>query len=370
MPGAAHARIVDRIRSRGPITAAEFMEIALYDPEHGYYGSAAQRSGRGGDFFTSVDVGPLFGEMLAVQLAEMCRALDEPVFDVVEAAAGNGRLSRDVLDTLAREAPDVYAAARLTLVEASAAARDAQPATLGPHAPKLQASLADLPSTARGVIFANELLDALPTHVVTMTNAGLREILVAERDGALVEIVGDLSTPEIAAYLSRAGARLQIGARCEVNLDAIRWIETAAAVLTRGFLLLIDYGHPADELYSPTHASGTLTTYRRHKADAAHWLDRPGSADLTSHVDLTSVRRAAEDAGLRTLGVIDQTYFLTSLGLAERLRTEDDLAAVTRRLAAKTLVMPGGLGSTMKVLGFTRDAEHTALRGFSSGRLT
>lgn len=368
--------IVSRIRSTGPITVAEFMQVALYDPAHGYYARAAQRSGRSGDFFTNVDVGTLFGELLAVQAAEMARLLATSAgpgpaeFDLVEAAAGNGRLARDVLDALEREHEEVYAALELTLVEPSAAARAAQGGMLGHHAAKLKASRADLPANLRGLVFANELLDALPVHVVTMTREGLREIFVAERHGVLAEVTGAPSTPEIEAYLARAGARLGIGARAEVNLDAIRWIDTAAGALERGFLLLVDYGHVADELYSPTHAAGTLTTYRQHRADAAHWLADPGSADLTSHVDLTSVRNAAEGAGFRTLGMVDQTYFLTALGLAERLQTGHDRDGVTRRLAAKTLVMPGGLGSTMKVLAFAKGLGQPALRGFSSGRLT
>jgi SAM-dependent MidA family methyltransferase len=134
--------------------------------------------------------------------------------------------------------------------------------------------------------------------------------------------------------------------------------------------VLIDYGHRAAELYSPTHAGGTLMAYHRHTAGRVDWLARPGEVDLTTHVDLTAVQLTAEAAGLRTLGVIDQTYFLTALGLAERLETGHDRAAVVRRLAAKTLVMPGGLGSTMKVAVFARGIEAPALKGLAGGRLT
>src|SRR5687767_13289030 len=145
--------IADRVRTSGPISFAEFMDISLYHPELGYYARAAQKTGRAGDFFTSVDVGPIFGELLAKQLAEMFRLLwprvegPEPgaVFDLVEAGAGNGRLSRDVLDAAKRNHPEFYSAIRLSLVEQSAAARDAQVETLGPHAPLLVHSAASLP---------------------------------------------------------------------------------------------------------------------------------------------------------------------------------------------------------------------------------
>ena len=151
------------------------MELALYHPELGYYSRAARRSGRDGDFFTSVDVGPLFGELIAAELDEMwqvLRASGAGGFDLVEAGAGDGRLARDVLDAAARDHPDFYANVRLTLVERSPAARDAQRATLGPHLERLVAVREDLPPSVEGVIYANELLDAFPVHVVTMTVDG------------------------------------------------------------------------------------------------------------------------------------------------------------------------------------------------------
>lgn len=368
-----HDLIVGRIRERGPIAVAEFMEIALYEPNLGYYATAAQRSGRAGDFYTSVDVGPLFGELVAVQIAEMWRILrarGAAGFDLVEAGAGNGRLARDILDALAAEHADAYAHLRLTLVEASATARAAQHETLRHHHARVAASLSDLPSSVSGVILANELLDAFPVHLVTMTGEGLREILISEQGGRLIEMEGPLSDPRIAAYMAGVGAPLEPGARAEVGLAASRWIEAAASALTMGFLFLFDYGHDARELYSPMHHSGTLTAYRAHTAGAVHWLQDPGSADLTSHVNLTAIKRAAEEAGLTTLGVVDQTYFLISVGLAERLQKGDDRQSVTRRLAARTLMMPGGLGSTMKVMAFGRNTGPAALRGLARGRLT
>jgi len=352
------------------------MEVALYDAAHGYYARAARRSGRRGDFFTSVDVGPLFGELIAVQLAGMWALLRDAgaaLFDIVEAGAGSGRLARDILDAAAREHPDLYENARVTLVERSAAARGAQRAMLGPHASTM-VSAEEIPAATTGVIFANELLDALPVHVVTMTASGLREIYVTEREGRLVEIEGPMSDPTVTGYISdcisRSGLTLAIGARVEVGLEAERWVRRAADTLDRGFLLLFDYGHEARELYSATHHSGTLMSYRGHTARAEDWLNDPGERDLTSHVNLTTVRRAAESAGLQTLGVIDQTYFLGALGLVERLDPGDDRGALKRRLAAKTLVMPGGLGSTMKVMVFAKGVGTPALRGLSNGRLT
>lgn len=372
-PVSALPTIVSRIREQGPMTLAEFMEIALYDPEHGYYASRERRSGRGGDFFTSVDVGPLFGELLAVQFEEMWRVhLGGPArFDIVEAGAGDGRLSRDVLDAAAREYPDFYRAVRLWVSERSVPARrTAVGVTLAPHADRIAGSGADLPSSVCGVIFANELLDAFPAHAVVMTTGGLREIYVTLDDDRLVETEGRLSDPALARQIAARGAALPPGARAEVSLAASHWVASAARSLTSGFLLLIDYGRAGRDLQGDAHPGGTLMTYRAHTAGSTHWLEAPGEQDLTTHVDLTAIQLAADAAGLRTLGIVDQTYFLTSLGLADRLQPGDDRRALARRLAAKTLATPVGLGSTMKVMIFGRGAAGPALSGLAIGRLT
>lgn len=372
--------IVERIRTSGPLTFAEYMDLALYHPALGYYARADRRSGRAGDFFTSVDLGPVFGRLLARQLAEMRERLngrgDEGprTFDLVEAGAGNGRLARDVLDGAAGSDPGLYAALRLTLVERAPAARRAQPTTLGCHAPKLAASTDDLPDAIDGVVVTNELLDAMPAHVVVMTDRGLLEVYVVLENGRLTEHPGRPSTPELSAYLDRTGARLRPGWRAEINLAALEWMRRAARRLRRGFLIVIDYGHEAHELFSATHAAGTLVGYRRHQAWPPRiWLDDPGSYDLTAHVDLTAVRRVAEAAGLETLAVVDQTYFLLGLGAADDLMAaaDDRLASIRQRLALKTLLMPGGLGSTHKVMIFGKGVGRPTLRATSyRARLT
>lgn len=376
--------LVERIRRSGPLTVAEFMELALYHPEFGYYARAARRSGRAGDFFTSPDVGPVFGALVATQIADCWDRLGKPKrFDLVEAGAANGQLARDVLETLATTYPDCYGAVRLHLVERSAAARACQPATLGPYVARLATASAELPAQMEGVLIANELLDALPVHVVQQTDQGLREIYVDAAGDQLVERRGPLSTPALAAYFGRLGIRLEPGWRAEVNLAALEWIHRVASALQRGFAILIDYGHEAQDLYSSAHATGTLAAYRHHhRRDAADsapgtpggapWLEAPGSQDLTAHVDFTSLGRVAEEAGFQVLGLVDQTYFLLALGAAE-VASEDwpqaarpaPLATLIRRLAVKTLILPGGLGSTHKVLILAKGVGTPPLRGLS-----
>jgi SAM-dependent MidA family methyltransferase len=370
-----HDEIVARIRARGPMTVAQFMELALYDPQHGYYTSRPRRSGRQGDFFTSVDVGPLFGELIAVQLVEMWQRLKGGVFDLVEAGAGDGRLTRDILDALAYQSPSLYESIRATLIERSQSARDAQRGTLAMHSHRIADVLPDLPSSHgqrhfTGVVLANELLDALPVHVVTMSNDGPREIYVDQRRDELVEVQGPLSDPALMHRLQRSGTRLAPGRRRALSLEADQWIVRAAAALNRGFLMLIDYGFESagSECRGQMHAM--LSAYRAHTADAVHWLSDPGESDLTAHVDLSAIRFAAETAGLRSLGCVDQTYFLMALGLAERVSADIDMRSVSTRLAAKTLMLPGALGSTMKVMVFAKGVDASTLRGLSGGRLT
>jgi SAM-dependent MidA family methyltransferase len=360
------ALIAERIRRRGPLTVAEFMDLALYAPGVGYYARASQRSGRTGDFFTSVDVGPVFGALLAEYFSGLWRALGNgrglARLDLVEAAAGNGRLTRDILDAAASRHPDFYGAVSAHLVERSAEARARQDRVLERHAARVASSREDLPAAVDGIVFANELLDAFPVHLVEMRGGGLEEVYVDLERGRLVARRGPLSDGAIAAYLDDAGVRLETGARAEVNLAAVAWVTAAASRLRRGFLVLFDYGYQAAELYSEARRQGTLATYHRHLVDAPGegsagpaWLAEPGNRDLTSHVDFTSVRRAAERAGLETVAVVSQTRFL--LDILDRSPLVAEFSAPDRlaeRLALKTLVMPGGLGSTLTALVFAK----------------
>jgi SAM-dependent MidA family methyltransferase len=202
-----------------------------------------------------------------------------------------------------------------------------------------------------------------------MRAGGLHEVYVDFVDGRLVTREGPPSTPALTGYLDRLGVVLEPGWRVEINLRAVDWIRDVARRMRRGFMILIDYGHEARELYSATHSSGTLTTFNRHTAagpespsDSPPWLARPGELDITAHVDFTSLRAAAEGEGLTTLGFLDQTYFLLALSNPSNL---SNLSNLKQRLALKTLLMPGGLGSTHKVLILSKGVGTPALQGCS-----
>jgi SAM-dependent MidA family methyltransferase len=374
------------IRERGPLTVAAFMELALYDPRFGYYARARRRSGRAGDFFTSVDVGSTFGELLELQFAEMADLMSTSAapatrIDLVEAAAGDGRLSADIARAARRLHPRFYDRIRLHLVEASASARALQTEMLDDVRDRLESSSASLPESFAGVLFANELLDALPVHQVVMDEAGLSEVYVdlvppgpASRvEPTLTTRKGPLSTPALSRYLERLDITLEPGWRAEINLRAVEWMREAARRLRRGFIVVIDYGHEARELYSVAHSLGTLTTYSRHAVPEGattgsqpEWLRRAGEQDITAHVDFTTLRDAARSEGLTVLGFLDQSYFLMGLMDAQMLEMPaSSVEQIKQRLALKTLMLPGGLGSTMKVMIFGKDVGTPGLRGVS-----
>jgi len=190
---------------------------------------------------------------------------------------------------------------------------------------------------------------------------------VSDESGELTIVEGPPSTPALEAYLGRVGAVLEVGWRAEINLAALDWISDAARRLRRGFIILIDYGHEARELYSASHSAGTLTSFAGHRSMGTEsggampaWLTDPGERDITAHVDFTSVRAAAEAEGLTTIAFLDQTYFL--MGLLDALSNPQ---SAIRNPQLKTLILPGGLGSTMKVLILSKGVGAPALKGTS-----
>lgn len=319
------ARIADEIRAAGPMTFARFMELALYDPAAGYYTGAATRAtgpGRHADFLTAPEGHPIFGWTLGRHIDSVWETLDRPPrFVVREHGAGAGALAAGILDGLRRSGSDLLDAI-------SYQAGDVAPARLDALAVRLATAGLDRllapPDAvpAPGVVLANELLDALPVHRVEGgPNGSLLErfvTVVGSDDGTLFEtVLGPASTPELATRLAAEGIELLPGQPAEVCLVLDSWVAGAASPLERGEMLLIDYGYPAAELYTVARGS-TLRAYHRHRVHADA-LVAIGRQDLTAHVDLTAVERAALVAGLRPLGRTTQGQFLADLGVGELL---------------------------------------------------
>ena len=339
----------DRIAHSGPIPFRDFMDAALYHPEHGYYTSGRAGIGRGGDFFTSVSVGPLFGTLLARQFAEMWERLGEPrEFTIVEQGAHRGDFARDVLTALRASASACFAATRYHIIEPSAALRAAQAQTLGEFTAHWFPTLDALPAFT-GVHFSNELLDAFPIHAVAWDGEAWRETHVGLDGGRFAFTDLPITSVPLEAALAQLPP-VPAGYRTEINLAVLTWIDALAAKLTRGFALVIDYGFSRADYYRPERTAGTLTGYTDHRR-VADLLASPGAADLTAHVDFTALAERALAAGLRVSGFTDQHHFIVALGALHFPATIPDTPASQRELRAfKTLMHPQMMGRTFQVL--------------------
>lgn len=344
-----------RIAEAGGIPFAEYMAMCLYHPQYGYYMTSRQRIGRQGDFFTSSSVHALFGRLVARQLRQMWELLGRGEFTVAEQGAGEGHLCLDILDAVAQEAPEFYRHLHYRLVEIGPESRSRQGELLARHRQRIDwCSLAQL-AGMQGCFLSNELVDAFPVHMVEKRQGELREVFVVERDGCLGEELRAPSTPALAEHFRWLGTGPLEGNRAEVNLEAPRWMQQVASVVARGFVITIDYGYPAGELYAPFRRNGTLMCYSRHTAsDDPYRL--AGCQDITAHVDFSALQRAGAPQGLETLWFGEQYRFLLALGFVEALmelqaREVDEQQARAQRLTLKHLIVPdGGMGETFKVL--------------------
>jgi SAM-dependent MidA family methyltransferase len=310
------------------ITFAQYMEAALYHPQHGYYATKAINIGQQGDFFTSPHLGADFGELLAEQFVQMWQIIGQQQFTLVEMGAGQGILAADILGYVKRHYPDFFAALEYIIVEKSTALQHEQQQRLK-NLPIRWCSLEEIPTESIiGCCFSNELVDALPVHQFTIEAGQLREIYVTTQQEArglpiFVEVIGELSTPQLAEYFDLVKIALPSSAypdgyRSEVNLAALDWLKMVSSRLQRGYLLTIDYGYPAHRYYNPMRSQGTLQCYYRHLHHNNPYINI-GRQDITAHVDFTALQRWGEVCGLDNLGFTQQGLFLMALGLGERI---------------------------------------------------
>jgi SAM-dependent MidA family methyltransferase len=337
--------------------------------EHGYYTKADQSERR--DYVTSVDVTPVFGRLLARQFHEMWIVLGRPQpFALVEAGAGTGRLAKQVLDCARESLGEFYSAVRYVAVERSAVRRTAQLQNLEGHIANGRfCSSEQLPAEIpNGCIFSNELLDAFAVHRVLRANEDLREIYVTHSQNGFCEELGPLSSAAIGEYFKAQQITLREGQMAEANLAACDWIEDAARRLLRGFLLTIDYGDEARQLYDDRHMRGTLLAYDRHRTGEDFYRG-PGSQDLTAHVNFTALDLWGARGDLIRAGFTSQTNFLLALARHSNFADLENTGATEhKQLAArslfKMLIHPEGMGETFKVLIQQKGIDSLTLAGF------
>ena len=363
--------LAERIRRFGPMAFADYMRECLYHPVHGYYSKAESK--RFADYYTSVDVHPIFGRLLARQFAEMWGHLGRPPeFTLVEAGAGAGRLAGHILDFCALQFPNCYSALRYVAVERSAARREKANADAKQHAAAAHfTASAEIPAhIPHGCLFSNELIDALPVHRVVMDGGALKEVFVGFRDGSFVDIVAPLSTCAISEYFAMQGITLSEGQQAEAGLEACDWITEVGRRLERGYVLTVDYGHHAADLFDEHHMRGTLLAYRDHRESEEFYVS-PGEQDLTAHANFTALESWGARSGLEKSGFTSQTAFLLALGERNEFADlydegQSEAERIKARLQLKTLIYPEGMGERFQVLIQHKGVGAPGLTGLAS----
>jgi SAM-dependent MidA family methyltransferase len=350
--------LLDLIQRSGPITFERYMELCLYHPEHGYYMRGGERTGVRGDYFTSPDLHPVFARLIARQAGEMWERLGRPPrFTWVEMGPGRGYFAHDFLAGARHQNPAFFDALDYTTVEPS----ERQRARLRERfaAAALEPQIRIVPSLAEvdavtGCFFSNELVDAFPVHVVTRSSGRLGEILITAEGDRLIEKVGQMRGTELAAAVARYAHNLEEGHRAEMNLRAAQWMRAVASKIARGFVITIDYGDLAKQLYTPDRPRGTLMAYREHTA-GEDFYSLPGETDLTAHVNFSALIDAGKEAGLALCGFTTQERFLLALGEDNAFRDicdpdQSEIEQLQARLKLKRLINPEGMGTIFKVL--------------------
>ena len=374
------------IREKGRITFAEFMQSCLYSPNGGFYSTRHNRINS--HFGTSPTSHPVFGALIARQLVQMWRLLEEPpVFHVIEVGCGDGSLAQSVSDACRREFPTfsralIYVAAdyqpglpqRAThFLDWASQAKDVRPQNgqdLTQAVQRIKSEGLTAFRNIAGCILCNELIDNFPVHRFVIQDGRVKEVFVTLEGKDLAEVLDEPSTPRFEERLTDLGVSLPDGFRGEVCLATEDWTRQLAAALERGFVLTIDYGELAADLYSPRNADGTLVCYMQHVAG-----DDPyrhiGQQDITCQVDFSSLMQWGERRGLSTVGYTRQGRFLKSLGFSsflDAIETQGLSTARTEfsRTALMTLVDPGEYGD-FKVLAQAKGMDRgIELLGFES----
>lgn len=388
MRSAVEREIRELIRQNGRITFAQFMQACLYSPNGGFY--SARDDKINAHFGTSSSSHPAFGGLIARQLEQMWRLLGEPpVFHAIEVGSGDGLLAQSIADACVREAPQFaealyYVAADYQpglqphdgVPDSSYGVSDrATPGTPGPI-PKIQRVKTQGLGAFRnvvGCVLCNELIDNFPVHRFAIQDGRVKEVYVTVDDGSLTEVLEEPSTPRIEERLASLDLSLPEGYRGEVNLAMEDWTEQTSRALDRGFVLTIDYGELASDLYSPDNAQGTLVCFDRH-AIGSDPYQRIGQQDITCQVDFTTLMALGERYDLATVGYIRQNEFLENLGFTSSLDALDTQGlsaarAELSRIAMTTLVDPDEYGDFKALAQAKGVALDSNLLGFSGQQI-
>lgn len=357
----------EMIASGGLISFARFMELALYAPGLGYYSAGQPKLGEGGDFITAPEISPLFAKCVARQCQQILTELQTG--DILEFGAGSGIFAKDLLIELEilGVLPETY-----FILEVSAELRERQRHLLEKHCPQLISRikwLESLPiSGINGIIFANEVIDAMPVHCFQIENEKVKERCVTWHEN---NFAWQSSAPLTAELISQIKLYQQThyfleGYQSEINLRLPGWINSISAILKKGIILLFDYGYGRAEYYHPDRHRGTLMCYYQHQRHADP-LTLIGLQDISAHVDFTLVIENAIDSGCELAGYTTQAGFLLASGLLEFMQQEQSMSVkvqYTQAQAIKKLTLPSEMGESVKVMALSKDFD-TPLIAFS-----
>ncbi len=354
--------IIQKIESGGPISFSEFMDMALYYPSLGYYSSDKAKIGKHGDYYTSPVLSSLFGETIGRQMEEMWFVLDKKPFTIVEYGAGTGALSHDILNYLKGNA-EMYHQLRYCIIEKSVSMQQLQK-LMANEKVSWHNSISEI-GEINGCVLSNELLDNFPVHRVVMKDE-LMEVFVDYKDGFKETLKP--AAESLKNYLREQNIVLPVDYQTEINLDAIDWIKDIAANLKTGFVLTIDYGFPASELYNSTRNSGTMVCFKNHEVNYSPY-ENIGLQDITVHVNFSALTHWGKKYGLETNGFTTQDHFLRSLGLVNYLRKlEIENRDGNRNLILQINKLLMEMGNKFKVLIQQKGIKRSMLTGmqFSS----
>ena len=351
----------------GSISFRRYMELALYEPEFGYYSAGLQKFGESGDFITAPEISPMFSQCLARQCAQVFPLLENPM--VLEVGAGSGVMAAEVLLELERLTllPEKY-----LIIEISTYLRQKQKETIQERAPHLLEKVQWLDGfpeeKIQAVVLANEVLDAMPVESFQTTENGLKQLYVEVVDDGISAIYKDAQSEicdAIAKIQQRAEITLESQYQSEFNPMIDGWIKSLSDCLDKGIILLIDYGYPVAEYYHPQREMGTLICHYQHRAHAdPFWW--PGLQDITAFVDFSAVAYAALDADLEVRGYTTQAAFLMSSGLADLHQaavTDEIITQINLSQQIKTLTLPSEMGERFKVIALAKEIDEP-LSGF------
>jgi SAM-dependent MidA family methyltransferase len=370
-------KIVSEISQQRRISFARFMELALYDVPYGYYMTQAvdadfsfsDRIGWRGDFFTAPELSPILAKTLVRQVVEIDVQLGHPnPLMFLEIGGGNGSFAVDFLQECQTTASDVFNRLTYQLVERSPSLQSRQASrlkdALGNWAERhvtWKSSLDEIAEdSVSGVIFSNELIDALPVHRVRWENDQLSEIFVTYEGGKFVENLGQGSSPELIDYSKRYKVTMHEGHTSELHLAAEVWMDQVARILHRGVVLTIDYGHVSRDYYQRNRKEGTLLCYYRHQISTNPYI-RVGEQDITAHVNFSVLAQRGTAKGVRLVGLTTLAHWLIGLEVEELVRDQDPEAEDVKALAQ--LLRQDGMGKTFKVLVQQKGLEPFPVQG-------